>query len=128
MDYSKTVVENVQTPALVLPSYFGQLLYTPPDLTVTKADTTQLALYDIADMLYKDFGANSIASLGFIPKNLVPIMSYRGSVGPAVNADNKGISLNTKTGRRQVSVEQYLHRMVEDKPKIIISLADEVTV
>lgn len=117
---------DLQTPALVLPAYFGQLLYTPPDLTVTHEEK-QLALYDVADLVQRDFGSSSIASLGSVAQNLLPVLSYRGSVGPAVNADNKGIALQTKTGRRQVSMESYLQRVLIDKPKVVVSLADEVS-
>ena len=126
MSEVKEFLEGVQTPCLVLPSYFGHLLYSPLDLQTSLSNEKQVVLYDVADLLHKDFGDNAIASLCDIPDNLVPIMSFRGSVGPSVNADNKGISLNTKTGRRQVTIENYLKRIAIDKPKAVISLADEV--
>ncbi len=146
---TKVFQDLVPTPAIVLPSYHGHLLYSPPDLTIEppsclieelsslkneKTSETclikpyQLVLLDIVDVIGKDFGKTALKELSSINSCLLPIMSYRGLSGPAVNADQKSISIQTKIGRKVVTLESYIERILIDKPIAAISLADEVGV
>lgn len=144
---TKVFQDLVPTPAIVLPSYHGHLLYSPPDLTIEppsclveelsslKNEKTtclikpyQLVLLDIVDVIAKDFGKTALKELSSINPFLLPIMSYRGLSGPAVSADQKSISIQTKIGRKVVSLESYIERILIDKPIAAISLADEVSV
>jgi hypothetical protein len=132
--------QNLPTPALVLPSYHGHLLYSPPDLDVqvpggvlseiNANDSTpyQFVLLDIADVVGKDFGKISLKELSTTNPRIVPILSYRGQLGGPVAADNTSISVNTKMGRKKVTVDQYVERIAIDRPFAAVSLADEVNI
>jgi hypothetical protein len=124
---SKIFLGRYATPCLVLPSYLGQLLYSPIDLE-THIVEPQLALIDIADLLHKDFGAASLQQLCNQPNNLTHILSYRGKYNSAVNCDAKGIFVDTKSGRKHISLDQYLQRASSEKTAAVITLADEVQI
>ncbi len=151
---AKIFYDSIPTPALVLPSYHGHLLYSPPDLTVQLPPCVveeqrkyvevkesenkdvvekscnkpyQLVLLDIVDILGKDFVKTSLKELSTINPMLLPIMSFRGLNGCAVNADQKSISVQTKMGRKVISLENYIERILIEKPIAAVSLADEVS-
>lgn len=118
---------GVSTPSIVLPCYYGHLLYTPIDLEkdIIEGRKILTQLY-IGDLLQKDFKATSLANLSTGNENLVPILSYWGTEGPPVNRESQTLNINTNSGRRKVTNEEYIARIQIDKPPIIISLADEV--
>lgn len=112
------------TPCLVLLTYLGQLLYSPADLKIGLEPV--LGLMDIADMVHKDFGSAPLRELCRPAEGVSYLLSYRGSNGPAVNANSNGIHIDTKSGRKQVTMEQYAERMALDRPAAVIAMADEV--
>lgn len=113
------------TPSLVLPTSFGHLLYTPRDLH-DETTSNQLTILDIGDLIYRDFKSKPLRELSALPKNLVQILSFRGAFGESPNCDSKGISINSKAGRKLVTIENYVERITIDNPQMVVSLADEV--
>lgn len=140
----KQFQEGISTPCLILPSYFGHLLYTPPDMHEINnklsndcdTNSNKLILLDIADFEYKDHGdlaigdnpANKLNSKSIckIPTDLIPFMSFRSNEGPTGTSDSKGLSINTIGGRKILTNEVYAKRGDLQAVPYIFSLADEV--
>jgi hypothetical protein len=118
---------SVATPAIVLPSYYGHLLYTPDDLEKDCVDGKQFIQLDIGDLLNKDFKDKSIYELSTVNPNLVPILSYWGTQGSPINCDANALSINTHAGRKKLTMDEYVARINIEKPPVVISLADEVS-
>lgn len=116
---------SIPTPSLVLPSSFGHLLYSPPDLH-DETLKNQLVVLEVGDLINRDFKTKPLRELSNLPSNIVQILSFRGSFGPAPSCDAKGISINSKAGRKLVTIDNYVERIVIDNPSIVIALADEV--
>lgn len=114
------------SPRVILPSYLGHLLYTTPDLhDFTRTDL--LISLDISDVHLKDFGPASLDDLSVTPKNVQRVMTYRGVLGPPIACDaTKGLSILTRGGRKNLTLDQYLDRAVIDRPNYLVALADEV--
>eukprot|EP00981_Chlorochromonas_danica_P011945 scaffold4354_cov196-Ochromonas_danica.AAC.8 len=105
----------------------GQLLYSPIDLQTNLDDQPLLGLVDIADVVHKDFGKSPLRQLCSQNDRVTYLLSYRGSNGKAVNANSEGLFLDTKSGRKHVSVKQYIERIEIDQPAAVIAFADEVS-
>jgi hypothetical protein len=116
---------SIPTPSLVLPSSFGHLLYSPPDLH-DETLKNQLVVLDVGDLIHRDFKTKPLKELSHLPSNLVQMLSFRGSFGPAPSCDAKGVSINSKAGRKLVILENYVERISIDNPPIVVALADEV--
>ncbi len=164
------LLETVETPALILPTYLGNLLYSPPSLakeTILENDGPiigQLELGDVVDRSFgnvslhdlqkditctdptesgswRDFTANKFTGacithaaskslqtskeLGHGVQGLVHLVSGR-SVrdGPALCTDT-GASIITPGGRRVLTSTAYAQRIALDRPRIVVSFADE---
>jgi hypothetical protein len=117
---------DIQTPAVILPSYYGHLLYTPDDLEKDCITTKQFVQLDIGDLLNKDFKELAVQELSTINSNLIPVLSYWGTQGSPINCDANALSIHTHAGRKKLRLEEYTARMNIEKPNVVISLADEV--
>lgn len=142
----KEFQEGIKTPCLILPSYFGHLLYTPPDLHEINnklsndcdTNSNKLILLDVADFEYKDFGDLSVGnnpnnklqskSICNVPSDLIPLMSFRSNEGPTGVSDTKGLAINTIGGRKILTNEVYAKRADLQGVPYIFSLADEVII
>lgn len=117
---------GISTPSIVLPSYYGHLLYTPIDLEKDVIHGKVFAQLYVGDLLQKDFKEKSIFELSTVNKDLVQIFSYWGTEGPPVNCEAQTLNISTSAGRKKVTNQDYLSRIMIEKPPIIVSLADEV--
>lgn len=117
---------GISTPSIVLPSYYGHLLYTPIDLEKDVIHGKVFTQLYVGDLLQKDFKEKSIFELSTVNKDLVQIFSYWGTEGPPVNCEAQTLNINTSAGRKKVTNQDYISRIMIEKPPIIVSLADEV--
>lgn len=117
---------GISTPSIVLPSYYAHLLYTPIDLEKDVIHGKVFAQLYVGDLLQKDFKEKSIFELSTVNKDLVQIFSYWGTEGPPVNCEAQTLNISTSAGRKKVTNQDYLSRIMIEKPPIIVSLADEV--
>lgn len=120
-------MEGSFQPIVILPTYMGHLLYTPADIHESSNDTTFHGTLDVADMLGKDFGDRPVTEVMKTPSNITSVFSFRSIYGPVVNCDGTGLSVQSRSGRKKVTIENYLERASVDKPSILVALADEVS-
>lgn len=121
----KRFLDKLDTPCLILPTHIGQLPYSPVDMD-TRIQEPVAGIVDIGDVHKKDFGATALDKLCQQSDQITRIMSPRGHNGPIANANNNGIFVDTNTGRKSVTIEEYAQRIAIDRPAAVIALADEV--
>lgn len=119
-------MEELFKPIVILPTYMGHLLYTPADIHESSKDTTFHGTLDVADMIEKDFGYRPVTEVMKTPSNIASVFSFRSIYGPAVNCDSTGLSVQSRAGRKKITIENYLQRASVDMPSILVALADEV--
>lgn len=127
MEKKTLFLNQFETPCIILPSHLGQLLYSPVELN-TRIDEPVLALADVADLVNKDFGMVKIDDLCKKSSQSSFILAPRGNNGSAVNSSGDGLFIDTKAGRKFVSIQQFIERMKLDTPAAVISMVDEVCV
>lgn len=122
---STTSLESFEFPSLLLPSTYGHLQYTPPDLEY-EIKQPQIAMLDAVDVLNKDFGAHKLTDLCQVSSKYSFVFSYFGHNGPIVAVNHNSVSVDTKTGRKVIDINKYIERIQLEKPVAMIALADEV--
>lgn len=117
---------EIETPAVVISSFLGNPLFTTPD-AINEEKEPQLCQLDVADVVFKDFQNIELSKLYKPFDNVSHIMSGRVS-GKKYdsNCEASGLSIDTHNGRKQLTVQKYAERVMIDKPKVVIALADEV--
>jgi hypothetical protein len=119
---------DINLPTIILPSYYGHLLYTPNDLEKDILHEKTFIQLDIGDLLAKDFKQTPIADLCTSNALSISILSYYGSQGAPITCDSSSLSLDTFSGRKKVTMSTYLERIHIDKPKVVVALADEIDI
>lgn len=114
-------------PIPILPTYMGHLLYSPSDIHNERCIPSYCGTIDVGDVIGKDFGDRQVSEVMKVPQNIEYVFSFRSVFGPAVNCDSSGISVQSRSGRKKITIENYLQRALVDKPSILVALADEVS-
>lgn len=128
---------TVTTPVLLVPSYIGNQLYSTPDNNnyisnrsldpTANENSTQLVQIEIADFVQKDFNDVPLAKLyKQWNNNQVNVLSIRSTKYKTAMSSTNGISIDTVGGRKVISVDDYLKRILIDQPPVVIAFADEV--
>jgi hypothetical protein len=119
---------DITLPTIILPSYYGHLLYTPNDLEKDILQEKTFIQLDIGDLIAKDFKETALTDLSTRNASSIPILSYYGSQGAPITCDSNSLSVDTLSGRKKVTMSSYLERILIDKPKIVVALADEIDI
>jgi len=117
----------IQTPAPLLRTYIGNPIYTTPD-AIDEIEEPCIAQLDVSDVLFKEFGEIPMSELYSRNKRVQLMLSARGMGKPANSCDASGMHIDSHNGRKALTVKEYLQRITIDKPRVVIALADEVSV
>lgn len=117
----------IETPASIVRSSHGTLLYSTPDLVgELRADENFLCQLEIADIIDKPFKNNALKNLvKFNPQQLNVVSSRYMDFGVSA-ASARGLSLDVSGGRRWVTVSDFIHRVQLECPPVVIAMSDEV--
>lgn len=118
----------VETPCVVLASFMGNLLYTPPSLS--QEGWLLLGQLELTDVIEKDFGDVPLSALcapaaqgGSGPRL---IMSARSMTRGCGVGTKRGVDMDAPGGRKAITPQKLAARLAVDRPLAVIALADEV--
>eukprot|EP01036_Dinobryon_divergens_P028731 gene28731-37725_t len=127
-------VDCSSSPQVILPTYIGQLPYTTPDeLNNVRSSVKQLNLTDIhgkqfsslpPGVLFKARRKEESDSFILSPRN--GHVNITVSSGGKNNCEGKGYVIQSNSGRRVVTVDEYIQLAVQWQAMAVIALADEI--
>ena len=121
----------VDTPCVVLPTYMGNLLFTPPSLAdPISPHIVRLGQLELTDVIEKDFGDIPLSQLCVpaAPGGTGPrlIMSCRSMTRGCGVGTKLGVDVDAPGGRKTITPKKLATRVRIDQPLAVVALADEV--